>query len=502
MLKLQQEITAMRVVISMENKSSYDGAAKVHTIKRYLTEIKDEESVSCGGLRCRELDCLRAYYYLAILNSLSQPQAGGRNEEAGKGEQTTTKNDNHVTVQEPPVDSSQTRKPGDDQKLETDGAVTVSGNVKEVESVSSKQDNSHSDTKETSVATSVSGTVSDNEVKETTSTASNGQNSLGANESCTNNSHEKEARVETESQSGETLEQPSGRTAGDYHRQCSDSGRTDLSQLTVSQLSHLSRGLLWDIQGKRYALMETLGYIHKAISQLLLAQKPNSLSSSQTDIHGETKASGDFGHGSASFLEEKDILPGGFSRQPQFSSAVVKQRHHSEPHHPLPGVSEDTQSHFHHHHQSLYSRSFSSDSQSLNSDAREHLCPAHSAHDSNPENSFDILCVSCEMLNKSRKILWEDEPHLGAEHSGKADLTNLINPAKYINVPDEWYNMSADQKYSMPYVTMAILKDEQEYMMHELKRGPENLQVRVTFLTYNYKTTHFKIPTCSIQVIT
>lgn len=94
----------------------------------------------------------------------------------------------------------------------------------------------------------------------------------------------------------------------------------------------------------------------------------------------------------------------------------------------------------------------------------------------NSENSFDI-CVSCEMLNKSRRVLWEDEPHLGTEHSGKANLTNLINPAKYINVPDEWYNMSADQKYSMPYVTMAILKDEQEYMMHELRRGPDNLQV-------------------------
>ena len=69
MLKLQQEITAMRVVISMENNIDFD-TSKMHTIKRYMSELKDEDSVSNGGLRCRELDCLRAYYFVAILNFL------------------------------------------------------------------------------------------------------------------------------------------------------------------------------------------------------------------------------------------------------------------------------------------------------------------------------------------------------------------------------------------------------------------------------------------------
>ena len=66
---------------------------------------------------------------------------------------------------------------------------------------------------------------------------------------------------------------------------------------------------------------------------------------------------------------------------------------------------------------------------------------------------------------------------LGAEHPGKGKLMSIVNPAKYINTPDEWYNMTADQKYSKPYVTMAILKEEQEYMMNELKRGPDAIQV-------------------------
>lgn len=490
MLKLQQEITAVRVVISMERKSNYDGAAKVHTIKRYLTEIKDEDSVSCGGLRCRELDCLRAYYYLAILNSLNHQPTAGTMEKSSSREQTIGKAVNPSVPEGTSVDSTETVKleaSGKEsesectlQKSDNDSKETVSENKEEASTTTvSEQKTSPIKNEEYSAAGSESNVVVESDIKTepTTASASNDQNK--ADETSTNNDKEENKIKKPDLSSGTEVESPRSVTASDFQRQCSDSERTDLSQLTLSQLCHLSRGLLWDVQGKRYALMETLGYIHKAISQLLLAQKPNSLSSSQTDIHSETKAERDYGHGHVALLEEeRDGLPGIFPRQSHFHSAVMKKRHNSEPLYDLPGVSEDILSHFHHHnhHQPHFSRSFSSDSQALESNTREHLCPTHGAQDLNSENSFDI-CVSCEMLNKSRRVLWEDEPHLGTEHSGKANLTNLINPAKYINVPDEWYNMSADQKYSMPYVTMAILKDEQEYMMHELKRGPDNLQV-------------------------
>lgn len=77
----------MRVVISMDNQSHLDGASKVHTIKRYLTDLKEDQSVSHSSLRCRELDCLRAYYYLAILdflrNSLIKSESMVSNEVAG-----------------------------------------------------------------------------------------------------------------------------------------------------------------------------------------------------------------------------------------------------------------------------------------------------------------------------------------------------------------------------------------------------------------------------------
>jgi hypothetical protein len=85
--------------------------------------------------------------------------------------------------------------------------------------------------------------------------------------------------------------------------------------------------------------------------------------------------------------------------------------------------------------------------------------------------------------SQSRKVLWEDEPHhpFATFHSGKENLTSIINPNKYINVPDEWYNMPADQKYTMKYVTMAILKEEQEYMMQELKNGPVNFRYTLNY---------------------
>lgn len=91
--------------------------------------------------------------------------------------------------------------------------------------------------------------------------------------------------------------------------------------------------------------------------------------------------------------------------------------------------------------------------------------------------SFFDVCSSCEVLHKSRKILFDDEPQFYARpESGFKDVTNITNPAKYINVPDEWYGMPVDQKYFKRYVTMAILKDEQEYVMTELKRAPDCTQ--------------------------
>ena len=265
--------------------------------------------------------------------------------------------------------------------------------------------------------------------------------------------------------------------------------------LSLSKLSQLSRGLLWDIQGKRYALIETLGYIHKAISQLLLAQKPNSLSATQTETvqsHSEqheftSQVSRDIS--SFTELDSNEVLREHVHNHEQLEHIMshighhdCKKRHNSDPAPPLLHGLEGLGSHDHHHsnHAHRFARSVSSDTHTLDFHIHhhEHTCVAHSNHDPTNDSPLD-LCTSCDWLNKSRKVLWEDEPvnPLGAEHPGKGKLMSIVNPAKYINTPDEWYNMTADQKYSKPYVTMAILKEEQEYMMNELKRGPDAIQV-------------------------
>lgn len=46
------------------------GGENHNTFKKFLTDIKDDGAISMSSSRCRDLDCLRAYYYLAVLDFL------------------------------------------------------------------------------------------------------------------------------------------------------------------------------------------------------------------------------------------------------------------------------------------------------------------------------------------------------------------------------------------------------------------------------------------------
>ncbi|BFZ14739.1 hypothetical protein BsWGS_17778 [Bradybaena similaris] len=72
LLKLQQEFNASRVLITMESDGdmSKTGGENHNTFKKFLTDIKDDGAISMSSSRCRDLDCLRAYYYLAVLDFL------------------------------------------------------------------------------------------------------------------------------------------------------------------------------------------------------------------------------------------------------------------------------------------------------------------------------------------------------------------------------------------------------------------------------------------------
>ncbi|XP_060078827.1 uncharacterized protein LOC132558299 [Ylistrum balloti] len=536
LLKLQQEVTAMRVVISMDNHSSVDGASKVHTIKRYLSEIRDDDAVSNANLRCRELDCLRAYYYLVILSFL-------------RGKLSKTKSSDDISViAEPAKEHSSVTHSGEEnspqdsigtsaiEQVETEnrsGTVTLGAGDGNCDRIGNPSENASGDN---------SADVKDKLMTDRQAQSSNNlMPSLPLpqrRENCDKTESEKIAPNENneKSQTTSTLQGFEGSDCtvqgteialgqecnksvkessvdgkkSDVDKKCSDivkDKNPDLSfsfdtcpedsptyHLTLPLLSHLARGLLWDIQGKRFALTETLGYIHKAISQLLLAQKPSALPGGQNETLaiGELAVVGDGHHNSPSDIDNvvnqrsltetaSPLSP----EPPRPDGGSPKKRHNSEPvlERSVSNTTSSVTCPFHG--SAAFSRSVSIDSGAadINIPLHEHFGSLDLDLDPTSDSAFSI-CSSCEWLTKSRKVLWEDEPHPHSHHitehqghHGKAKVTSIVNPAKYINVPDEWYNTAADQKYSMPYVTMAILKDEQEYVMRELKRGPDALHM-------------------------
>lgn len=476
MLKLQQEITAMRVVISMENNIDFD-TSKMHTIKRYMSELKDEDSVSNGGLRCRELDCLRAYYFVAILSFLRKNLEKKEDIHIEKVESESTnieiesESKNTTNIQDEKSESvaqsetdisvekqctedtensenatnTQTKSAeAEDKKCETDANI----DVKDVNLDFSKPD-STSNQKEDNIenlSEAIQFCVKVSEDKDSKTVETTDQNLLGKA------SPEKGAKPKPFKFM--TFENQ------DY-------------RLSVSKLSFAARGLLWDIQGKRYALTETLGYIYKGISQLLLDLKPSSISPSPSQSEVNLQTSGENMSSDLHAIPSHETAVGGESGTTSVASLISvegsgmgKKCHSSEPVIAKPLASENPTEHYH---------------RSLSTGSRTSLQTGSSQHGSIDKDLVEDteLYMSSEWLIKSRKVLWEDEPHhpFATFHSGKENLTSIINPNKYINVPDEWYNMPADQKYTMKYVTMAILKEEQEYMMQELKNGPDAIQV-------------------------
>ena len=525
----------MRVMISMDTHSHVDGPSKVHTIKRYLSDLKEEGSVNTSSVRCRELDCLRAYYYMTILHFLKERCSSGET-----SENTTPPNPERKA--EPETVNVQTETVDVDNKLVEDNKTgevkSVDGESVNTDSVFDNQLNGEGsktisekkappDTR--SVNINNNETSSDTVIKE--SKLSSGDHdkskeqldsSVIMKESQATVASEKDMLMEHNSEKHlpasisknidslavpPALLEPAAvqevvRPKEHLHSKVMSQMNMNHFSITVSKLTQLSQGLLWDLQAKRYALTETLGYIHKAISQLLLSKKPKPSIADDT-VGAERSVVRPSGEGSEYQSESasSERMGTADSKTDTVNSDTNQNTGTSGE---LGGASGDigatgTTEDLSHHHEHQ-------------NDESHHACPHHthqghicqtslSLHfehminihvprsggvptpeqEAEPEfsSSFFEVCASCELIQKSRKILWEDEPHfLSRSDGGFKDMTNIINPAKYINVPDEWYTMPVDQKYFKPYVTMAILKDEQEYVMHELKRGPDSTQVR------------------------
>lgn len=552
----------MRVMISMDTHSHVDGASKVHTIKRYLSEHKDESIINTSSLRCREIDCLRAYYYVTIINFLKESCFSGEvndtvtsvvktegdclplktvSDETNQAEMKSESSEVKVEVDCSRHDSYSTEKNknGEEQNLAVSDSASegssLSIEVKDVENdalTSDKSGREMPETSENSIDTSESvPVVCENTQSSHPESETSVSHLLGDSKTTTSESDESQNVVpvspEVAKSKEPALDGVKTNTNGvSKSSVCQTVPVLNLNHysITVSRLSQLSQGLFWDIQAKRFALTETLGYIHKAISQLLLSKNSpsadagaaaggeNKPTEADEAKHSEkensepeaddSKRGDNFGENVSAAADDqiRDTASNVDSKVEKTNSDVslsletdLKVDATACGSSGKNMISFDSEIHICHHHEMHVSHSEGHLCPSVLSQHFDQMLNIHVPHvgdvpvnsyqndpDTDLKCSFFEVCSSCELLHKSRKILFEDEPRFHTRPEvGFKDMTNIINPAKYINVPDEWYSMPVDQKYFKRYITMAILKDEQEYVMGELKRGPDGTQVSV-----------------------
>ncbi|CAL1530881.1 unnamed protein product, partial [Lymnaea stagnalis] len=341
LLKLQQEFNASRVLITMESHGDVDkaGGEGHNTIKKFLTDIKEDGAISSSNVRCRDLDCLRAYYYLAVLNFLRESFPSTQQEEDildgmpngmkekvfslsnGQGKDTLPVNDQ--LKERLPVETSQINSEG--CRLEIEIAQSLSGgknfldqngkiyldfNSPSISDIFSTVDSTKSNSAEYGHRSHdlINGGVASNDKTSSISPITSVLSPIGLKKSSSDSSsvdppvvpsslsqqkHQLSPIKTASSPSGRSLS-PSApvRAAGDDLANASPSGpniqiksstpegkdtpnsiQTPRGQLSYPNLLRLSKGILWDIQAKREALTETLGYIHSAISQHLLANR-------------------------------------------------------------------------------------------------------------------------------------------------------------------------------------------------------------------------------------
>ncbi|KAK7097810.1 uncharacterized protein [Littorina saxatilis] len=551
-LKLQQETTAMRVLINIESQVDVEGGGKHLSLRRYLSELKEEPSVSTGALRCRQLDCVRAYYYLSVLHYLQEDYSNSSKDACRPESQTSTQNVdtgqsegqktgelgmagvNSADGSSAEKAKSITEKSGAGSTEKTN-SVCASG-AEKTGKVGEKQDSfkqvgtvqSHRD--EDGGATD--GTAGqDNGLDVNGYLARDGGSSVdmprlvkqtGDSGDCDDaspgvagkkakasgdssvDSKTGDATATAKSCEGSQLQEGSvsgegvGSTEGPWH-------------LSLQHLLQLSKGLLWDIQAKSLALTETLGHIHHAISQHLLTDRSREAAKTLSR-HPNFGNSHHHHHSALTLSSFAPVLadtvashlpvdpwldiddPGAPSSQLEAGVSAAAEAAGGDieaerpvnsnsavlsppPVPPLPSLTSPPSP-------SVPSTdSAAAAEKSLNTKEKK-----TSQLDSMSESNFDLYFATLGQLGDgSRRVLWRDDPISGTgrgnenrKGNGDSSLhkpTSLLSGGKYINVPDEWYSLPVDEKYKQTYVTLAILQDEKDFVMGELKRISDSSQV-------------------------
>ncbi|XP_064609337.1 gem-associated protein 5-like [Liolophura sinensis] len=482
-LKLQHEVTALRVLMNIDNHNPYSSSMKSYATRKYWSEPREDDLVSNGGLRCRELDCLRAYYYVAVVyhlqEQLSHPTANtpevnvvGESESAGvSGECRESSQSNSKSMTENP---QKTESSVDEPcKGTANSAVSLEVGVNNA----SRSDSPTKDGSSVSMCNKSSKCLNSDtpgpslDLTQGSAPLSGALSSEKSRSSSSGEVSEEPIDQGTESQQEASL--LLGLSPEVCDKTLAQSPRWDI---TLSKLKYLSKCLLWDIQGKRVALTETLGYVHRAMSQLLLHQTELIQTQTRGDNSGEQQSNGENSEQQTTSpvknngAEKVPHLTNGTGVQADTESKsdiVVEEQSIGEKQ--LPGLLSDVVV-------GLPNETFNIaglDNYVSISDLWKH-----------PSLSSDYL--QSPNLNspfhdyvKPKKILWKDSPEGSAISSEMSRRKSLDFSWSHDNgsLPAEWNSLPVDKKYTQPYITQDILQQEEEFIKGELLRGPDADQV-------------------------
>lgn len=537
-----------------------EGGGKHLSLRRYLSELKEEPSVSTGALRCKQLDCVRAYYYLSVLHFLQEtynahsqdacrpepalpapespavgcPSEGQETAEAAAAERVNRTDSGVDVSDEKLLEDGEQPEMRVSCRDEDGGAVAKTGAEGSGCVWRDGDGGSSVDSPRLAKLTGDSGdcdlSSQDAIDRKTKSTAAAAARDSSVDSKtvarCGPAERPEDGKNSAPQISAGKAPQPAdGTVTGQGGGDAVVGGRGGSWHLSLSRLLQLSKGLLWDVQAKRLALTDTLGHIHRAISQHLLTDRsrevaktlsrhPNASAAHNHSFHhhhhhphsvdnapsfapvlADTVAAhlpadpllniDDVGMSS---LQPEGGSPapgagqGGDSPAcPSVSSSGAVLPPPSPPSLPSPTSFSSSSS--------VVPSVSSAGKDSGTKEKGNQLVPNL---DLLPDSNFDLDLVTLgQQWDGSRRVLWQDDPLTGSGRgsegrhgNGDSSLhkpTSLLSPGKYINVPDEWYSLPVDEKYARSYVTLAILKDEQDFVMGELKRMSDSSQVSSLF---------------------
>ncbi|KAH9499455.1 Gem-associated protein 5 [Bulinus truncatus] len=566
MLKLQQEFNASRVLITMECHGNVDkaGGEGHNSIKKFLTDIKDDSAITMSSLRCRELDCLRAFYYLAVLDYLHDSCPAFQQEEdildgmpnggrltkdiAGLNKDKDILNGASLELSNLATKCSVTVNAADQSVIQHTASSSIENNPVIENSLADSKSNAHGlvNVRETC---SKNDTCAKNKFFNSPHTSSSSSSALLQLGSQTDSSspvdppcvpssiHQIQSAAHPDQSTHQSIllnsvprpltspADPSNISSAVNNTWASPASPTSSNiqlqnhkgQLNYKNLVRLSKGILWDVQAKREALTETLGYIHSAIAQHLLANRSEDMSQSgslsalsptncgqnfMSPMDGELEADGCC-HQSRYFTLTSPSLnpapiqklssdakivcsptclpssPESDNKSAKTMSATVEVPVYKEG--CIPNIDR--------------ARSLSPLSEVKPNDNTNNRGPFRSKS----ENSATSPCslsvqldasVEKELLGnfdgtpvafqKAKKILWLDSKRRSVDESLTSPNTSCVMSKMAPDgavIPLEWVDLPVDVKYVQPYVSLPLLKHEQDIVTQELKRVPDASKV-------------------------